>query len=106
MSKVILVKYKEITLGELTFNNNCFCYNVFENNVKKANNLGYPISLYEVDKNFVAQKLPYALDDFIPNEDTQLYKTAGLLQTDSSFTKLCKIAGLNLADNGLYVTLQ
>ena len=103
--KKIFVKYKEITLGELTYNEVCFCYKAYEEEVSKANKLGYPISLYNVDKSFVDNKLPFSLDDFIPEENTKLYNLAKIIKTDNDFEKLYKVASLNLDDSGLYVSV-
>ena len=103
--KKIFVKYKEITLGELTYNKVCFCYKVYEEEIAKAKKLGYPISLYKVDKSFVDNKLPFSIDDFIPKENAQLYKLSGIAIADNDFEKLYKVASLNLDDSGLYITI-
>lgn len=104
--KKIYVKFKNITLGELTFNNGCFVYQVNSNDICNANNCGYPIGLYNTDKNFISKTLPFSLEDLIPNENTNLYKLANITALDSEFEKLFKIAQLNLDNSGLYVSIN
>ena len=103
---VIFVKFKEFVLGELTFVNGCFCYNIYDNNVKQALDEGYPIYLYDVDKNFISEKLPESLLDFIPNKNTFIYTQAGITEGDSQFEMLAKVANLNLANDGLFVSTK
>lgn len=104
--KRLIVKYKDVALGELSYNNNVFCYNVFEKNIQQANENGYPIMLYKVDKDFIDQTLPLSLNNMIPDEGTNLYKSAGITQFDNDYEKLLKIASLPLYDEGLYVVVE
>ena len=102
--KKIFVKYKDITLGELTFNNGLFNYEVNIKNVEKAQVMGYPVMLFNINKNFISATLPFSLEDLIPNENTILYKQACITQKDDNFEKLYKVALLNLDDNGFYIS--
>lgn len=104
--KKIIVKYKELALGELTYNNGYFCYNVFEENIKTAYQNAYPIMLYKVDKDFIEAKLPLSLDNLIPDEGTKLFESAQMQSQDNDFEKLFKLAKLPLYDEGLYVEAQ
>ena len=76
----LIVKYKEISLGELKYSKGLFVYKVFEDNIKKAYQAKYPIMLYEVDSNFIEKELPFSLDDMIPDEGTDLYRQAEIVR--------------------------
>ena len=104
--QTILVKFKDVTLGELTYENNFYYYRTFDDNVTKAKEMGYPISLFQLDESFVSGNLPSSLDDFIPNENAYIYKLANISNLDSNFEKLLKVAKLNLADTGLYISVK
>ena len=104
--KKIIVKYRELALGELTYNDGYFCYNVYEENIKKAYQNAYPIMLYKVDSNFVEPVLPNSLDNLIPDENTKLFNDAQMLAQDNDFEKLYKLAKLPLYDEGLYVEIE
>lgn len=102
----LIVKYKEISLGELKYSKGLFVYKVFEDNIKKAYQAKYPIMLYEVDSNFIEKELPFSLDDMIPDEGTDLYRQAEIVAEDNQYEKLVKVAKLPLSNQGLYVTIE
>ncbi|MBQ3213636.1 MAG: hypothetical protein IJB10_01310 [Clostridia bacterium] len=102
----LIVKYKDLALGELKYSKGLFVYKVFEENINKAYQEKYPIMLYGVDKNFIEKDLPVSLDDMIPDEGTDIYKQAQISKEDNEFEKLFKIAQLPLYDNGLYVCIE
>lgn len=102
----LYVKYKEITLGELSFDNGLYSYYAYADNVSVALNKGYPIFLYFVEKDFVSDHLPRCLNDFIPKDNSQMFYEANLKQTDTNFEKLLKVASLPLYDGGLYISLE
>lgn len=104
--KKIIVKYKELALGQLTYNNGFYCYNVFEDNIKSAYQNAYPIMLYKVDKDFTEQTLPLSLSNMIPDEGTNLFENAQMNSQDNDFEKLYKLAKLPLYDEGLYVVVE
>lgn len=102
----LIVKYKDIALGELKYSKGLFVYKVFEENINKAYQKKYPIMLYGVDANFIEKDLPFSLDDMIPDEGTNLYKEAQIDKDDNQFEKLVKVANLPLSDQGLYVCIE
>lgn len=102
----LVVKYKDIALGELKYSKGLFIYKVFEENINKAYQKKYPIMLYGVDNNFIEKDLPLSLDDMIPDEDTDLYKEAQINKDDNEFEKLVKVAKLPLCEQGLYVFIE
>ena len=102
--KKILVKYRNFTFGELSFENNKFCYKANEDVVREALLDGCPVFLYYVDKSFESEKLPSSLMDFVPAKDSELYVMADIKEDDSLFEVLYKVAGQNLYDGELYIS--
>ena len=97
MSK-ISVYYKEIKLGELTFDDEYFIYSANKENVEHAHKLNYPTFLYNCDNDFKSKSLPYSFDDFIvKNKNIHLYPQAKIFPSDTLFERLYKFAKL---DNG------
>lgn len=102
--KKILVKYRNFTFGELTFENGKFCYKADENVVKDAMLDGYPVFLYYVDKSFESETLPESLMNFVPAKNSELYTMADVQEEDSLFEILYKVAGQSLYDGELYIS--
>lgn len=101
--KVIGVYYKEIKLGELTWDNN-YVYNAFLKNIVIAHKKGYPTYLYSCDESFISDELPYSLQNYVPNKShIQIIQEAGILETDNDFEKLYKIAKLPYERESFYV---
>lgn len=93
--KIISVYYNEIKLGELTQENKNYIYKANIKNIMLAHKKGYCTYLYNCDEDFTTEELPYSLQNFIPNEkQTQIIQEANILNSDSDFEKLYKIAKL------------
>lgn len=95
--KVLKVCFKEIELGQISFNGEIYTYVANEKNVKKAHEKGYQTFLFGFDESFETNEFPASLSDLIPDkEQIDIFDAAGINETDAEFEKLCKIASLDL----------
>lgn len=105
--KAISVYFKEIKLGELTKVENNYIYKVNAKNVSLAHQKGYSTFLYKCDESFISEKLPYSLQNYIPSsEHTQIIKEANILESDSDFEKLYKIALLPYEKEDFHISID
>ena len=101
------VYYKDIKLGNLTFEGGYYIYKSIPNNVEKAHQRGYVTSVYGCDEDFVSKELPMAIEDFIPPEEiVDLNFMANIQATDTPFQKLCKMGMLDLAYDDFYLKTE
>ncbi len=102
--KTIYVKYKDVTIGELVCENNVYMYRIDKQGLTLSQQKGYPIMLYFLDKDFIDARLPNSLKTFLPDKNTQMWLDANVLDTDSDFEKLYKVASQDLCDQELYIS--
>ncbi len=101
------VYFREIKLGELSFENGRYVYRAIPANVKKAHEKQYVTSIYGCDEDFVSNELPFAIAEFIPPaEIVDLNVMAGIMPTDTPYQKLCKMASLDLAYENFYLKYE
>ena len=103
---MVYVKYREITLGKLEYSNNTYIYTTYPENISAALANGYPVYLYFMDKDFVDLQLPNCLKNFLPNKDTELYQSSGIVDSDNDYQKLIKVAAQDLYDQELYISTK
>ena len=103
--QTIYVKYKDVTIGELVCQNNVYMYRADQQGLTLANDKGYPIMLYFLDRDFIDARLPKSLKTFLPDHNTQMWIDANIQETDSNFEKLYKVASQNLCDQELYIDI-
>ena len=97
--EVISVYYKDLKVGELTFDGENYIYNVNETNVKFARERGYFLSLYKCNKSFVSKELPQPFKDFVLDNKTVLtFPETKIRPFDDDFTRLYKFALLKNVD--------
>ena len=102
--ETIVVYFKDVAIGELTFVNNNYVYKTYEDGINKAIEKAYPLFLYDVYQDFVAPFLPESISGWIPtNENSNLYIEAGINESDSAFEKLVKISKLNLNEQDVWI---
>jgi len=99
----IIVYYKEIAVGELSYKEGNFVYNTYESGLNEAMSLAYPLFLYQIDQDFISPTLPTSLLQWLPNTNDELYSDAGIIESDNDFEKLVKVSKLNLIDENVYI---
>ena len=105
--EAVIVYFKDVAIGELTFENNNFVYKTYEKGITEAIDKAYPLFLYDVYSDFVSPYLPESIGGWIPaNENSDLYIEAGIEETDSVFEKLVKVSKLSLHDENVYIAYK
>ena len=105
--ETLVVYFKDVAVGELTFDNKNYIYKTYEDGISLAIENAYPLFLHNVDNNFISPYLPESISDWIPqNPNSDLYFEAGILETDSEWEKLVKVSKLALHDENVYVVYK
>lgn len=102
----LFVYFKEIKLGKLSSDGESFVYAANQNNVKKALEKGYPVWLYNAEKDFESKELPLGFMNLVPEEDSDISKAASIFASDSIIKKLEKIAKLDLFEPDFHIKLK
>ena len=64
---VIYVYFRDLKVGELTFDGTNYIYNVNQDGIDAANARGYFLSIYKCKKSFVSPTLPNPFKDLVLN---------------------------------------
>jgi hypothetical protein len=105
---MICLYYKEIHLGNLTFDNNTqqFVYNSIEKNEQKAKEKYHMLEYYALF-NSKNKKQTNLFDEFYEFEQSvyrdDIIELAGIKKDDSLFIKLQKLASLSLNDDYFHI---
>ena len=102
--ETVVVFFKDVAIGELTFIDNNYVYKTYEDGINEAIEKAYPLFLYDIDQDFSSPYLPESIAGWIPtNPNITLYTEAGILENDSEWEKLVKVSKLSLHDENVYV---
>ncbi len=102
---VLNVCFRELKLGKLFKENGMFVYKANEHAISKAKEKGYPVWLYNAEKDFTESELPLSILRLLPEKDSETYKMARIEDGDDELFILTKVAKLNLAEPDFHVTL-
>ncbi len=103
---ILNVCFRELKLGKLLNENGMFVYKVNKNAILKAKEKGYPIWLYNAEKDFIENELPLSILRLIPEKDSETYKMAGIEETDDELLILEKVAKLNLYEPDFHIEIK
>lgn len=102
---VLNVCFRELKLGKLFKENGKFVYKVNQHAISKAKEKGYPIWLYNAEKDFTASELPLSILRLLPEKESETYKMAGIEENDDEILILKKVAKLNLAEPDFHIAI-
>ena len=93
--QVIYVYFRDLKIGELTFDGTNYIYNINQEGIDAANSRGYFLSLYKCKNSFVSPILPNSFKELVlDDESAKLYPEANIVSSDNDFMRLYKFAKL------------
>lgn len=93
--QVVYAYFRDLQVGELTFDGTNYIYKANKENVNIANSKGYFLSIYQCNKDFVSPVLPNPFKDFVlTNKQVLTFPESKIRPFDDDFTRLYKFAKL------------
>ena len=106
---MVLLCFKKIILGKITYQNNKILYTSYkkgEDDFKKAYPMLSAYGLFDSNKS-VLDPMPDFLQEILLTANHEFYKKlAKINQSDTNFKKLEKLAEINWAQDGFYITTK
>lgn len=96
-AKIVYLNWFDVKIGRLTFAEDMYWYQIYEKNLELAKKMGCPIKIIrnhsKNEKNIIQRKIPAIFNEFeISNSRRDLYEKLGIIESDTEFEKLYKVA--------------